>query len=82
MNYQETLTYLYESVPMFQQIGSSAYKEGLDNTYALDEYFGHPHRKFKTMWQVPMGKVPARTRWLRYFKAPGTRPDYILHRTW
>lgn len=49
MNYQETLTYLYESVPMFQQIGSSAYKEGLDNTYALDEYFGHPHRKFKTI---------------------------------
>ena len=29
MNYQETLDYLYNSVPMFQQVGSSAYKEGL-----------------------------------------------------
>lgn len=30
MNYQETLDYLYNSVPMFQQVGSSAYKEGLE----------------------------------------------------
>lgn len=49
MNYQETLTYLYDSVPMFQQIGASAYKEGLENTSALDKYFGHPHRQFKTI---------------------------------
>lgn len=49
MNYQETLAYLYESVPMFQQVGKSAYKEGLENTKALDAYFGHPHRKFKTI---------------------------------
>ena len=26
MDYQNTLTYLYESVPMFQQIGEKAYK--------------------------------------------------------
>ena len=39
MDYQNTLKYLYESVPMFQQIGSGAYKEGLANTRALDEYF-------------------------------------------
>ena len=41
MDYQNTLTYLYESAPMFQQIGSGAYKEGLENTKILDEYFGH-----------------------------------------
>ena len=35
MNYQETLTYLYNSAPLFQQVGKDAYKEGLDNTYAL-----------------------------------------------
>ena len=29
MNYQETLTYLYNSAPLFQQVGSAAYKEGL-----------------------------------------------------
>lgn len=49
MNYKETLNYLYESVPMFQQIGSAAYKPGLINTYELDEYFKHPHHQFKTI---------------------------------
>lgn len=49
MNYQETLDYLYNSVPMFQQVGSSAYKEGLENTYALDEYLGHPHTAFQSI---------------------------------
>lgn len=49
MNYQETLDYLYNSVPMFQQVGKSAYKEGLENTHRLDEYFGHPHTGFKTI---------------------------------
>ena len=49
MDYQETLTYLYNSAPLFQQVGSAAYKEGLENTYTLDEYFGHPHRRFRTI---------------------------------
>lgn len=49
MDYQHTLEYLYNSVPMFQQVGSSAYKEGLENTLALDEHFGHPHRNFRTI---------------------------------
>ncbi|MCR4764804.1 MAG: bifunctional folylpolyglutamate synthase/dihydrofolate synthase [Bacteroidaceae bacterium] len=49
MNYQETITYLYEQVPMFQRVGGSAYKEGLSNTWALDEHFNHPHRSFRTI---------------------------------
>lgn len=49
MTYQETLTYLYNSAPLFQHVGKAAYKEGLSNTLALDEYFGHPHRKFRTI---------------------------------
>lgn len=49
MNYQETITYLYNSAPLFQNIGQGAYKEGLSNTHALDKYFGHPHRKFRTI---------------------------------
>ena len=49
MNYQETLTYLYEQVPMFQRVGGSAYKEGLDNTWTLDAHFGHPHQSFRTI---------------------------------
>lgn len=49
MDYQDTLYYLYHSVPMFQQVGKSAYKEGLENTYALDDHLGHPHRHFRTI---------------------------------
>lgn len=49
MNYQETLQYLFTSAPLFQQVGKDAYKEGLENTYALDAYFGHPHRSFRTI---------------------------------
>ena len=49
MDYQNTLKYLYESVPMFQQIGGNAYKPGLETTHRLDEHFGHPHQQFKTI---------------------------------
>lgn len=49
MTYQETITYLYNSAPLFQNIGQGAYKEGLSNTHALDEHFGHPHRTFRTI---------------------------------
>ena len=49
MDYQNTLAYLYNSVPMFQQVGGSAYKEGLENTKILDEHFGHPHRSFRSI---------------------------------
>lgn len=49
MTYKETLEYLYNSVPMFQKVGATAYKEGLYNTLKLDEHFGHPHTKFKTI---------------------------------
>ncbi len=49
MNYQETTQYLFRSTPVFEHVGASAYKEGLYNTKALDEHFGHPHRKYKTI---------------------------------
>ena len=49
MTYEETTEYLFTSAPLFQHVGGDAYKEGLYNTYQLDEYFGHPHRKFKTV---------------------------------
>jgi dihydrofolate synthase/folylpolyglutamate synthase len=34
---------------MFQRTGPAAYKDSLDNTFRLDEMFGHPHRSFKTI---------------------------------
>lgn len=49
MNYQETIEYLFNSTPVFEKVGASAYKEGLFNTEELDRHFGHPHRKFKTI---------------------------------
>lgn len=49
MTYQETTEYLYNSAPLFQHVGGDAYKEGLSNTHVLDEYFGHPHRQFRTI---------------------------------
>lgn len=49
MTYKETTEYLFNCAPLFQQVGSSAYKEGLQNTYTLDEHFGHPHRRYRTL---------------------------------
>ena len=49
MDYRETLTFLYENLPMFQRTGHAAYKANLDNTLRLDEALGHPHRAFRTI---------------------------------
>lgn len=49
MTYTETVEYLFNSTPMFQNIGSAGYKEGLDNTITLDNHFDNPHKKFKTI---------------------------------
>jgi len=49
MTYQETIHFLYNSTPVFEHVGASAYKEGLENTLVLDEYFGHPHHHYPTI---------------------------------
>ncbi len=49
MTYQETLQYLFEQLPMYQRIGKAAYKADLGNALKLDQYFGHPHKKYKTI---------------------------------
>jgi len=49
MNYQQTIDYLFSQLPAFHRVGKAAYKANLDNTLALDEYFGHPHKSFKTI---------------------------------
>ena len=36
-------------MPMFERQGASGYKEGLSNTLALDNHFGHPHKSFATI---------------------------------
>ncbi len=49
MTYQETLDYLFNSLPNFQRIGASAYKKDLSNTIALCNHLGNPERQFKTV---------------------------------
>lgn len=47
--FEQYTEYLFSQVPMFQNVGSDAYKEGLENTHILDEHFGHPHSQFRTI---------------------------------
>lgn len=49
MTYEKVIKYLYNSVPIFQNVGAVAYKEGLYNTKKLDEHFNHPHKKYRTV---------------------------------
>ncbi len=49
MNYPETLDFLFNQIPFFQQSGSSAYKPGLQNIEALDAWCGSPHRNYPTI---------------------------------
>lgn len=49
MTYNETTEYLFNQMPMFERQGAAGYKEGLSNTLALDEHFGHPHRNYRTI---------------------------------
>src|SRR3990170_7688969 len=49
MNYQKTLDYLLEQLPLYQRTGKLAYRTGLENTYLLDSYFKSPHRNIKTI---------------------------------
>ncbi len=49
MNYSETLNYIYERLPLFQIVGVSAYKTGIESMQAFDDYLGNPHRFFPTI---------------------------------
>jgi dihydrofolate synthase / folylpolyglutamate synthase len=48
-NYEQTITYLYAQLPMFQRIGEKAYKNDLHNTVALCNFLGNPQQKFKSI---------------------------------
>ena len=49
MDYQQTLDWLYAQLPMFSRTGAAAYKPGLQTSLDLDEYFRHPHTRFKSI---------------------------------
>lgn len=47
--YSEVIDYLYTRLPIFQRVGSIAYKGGLDNIIKLCDALGNPQTKFKTI---------------------------------
>lgn len=49
MDYQQTLNYLYNQLPMFTRVGASAFKTDLTNTIVLCERVGNPQYKFKSV---------------------------------
>ena len=49
MNYQETLTYLYQQLPMFQRVGPKAFKKDLKNIIRLCEALGNPQGRFSSV---------------------------------
>ena len=49
MNYQDTISYLYEKLPMYQRSGSIAYKKDIGNIIQASEKLGNPHLDFKSI---------------------------------
>jgi dihydrofolate synthase / folylpolyglutamate synthase len=49
MTYQQTLDFLYSQLPAYHRIGKAAYRNDLNNTVLLDDYFGNPHLKFPSI---------------------------------
>lgn len=49
MDYNESIQYLFSRLPMFSRVGAAAYKPGLETSERLDAFFGHPHRRFRSI---------------------------------
>lgn len=49
MEYNSTLEWLFQQLPMFSRTGGAAYKPGLQTSLDIDAHFGHPHTKFKSI---------------------------------
>ncbi len=47
--YAEVLDYMYQALPMYQRIGTAAYKADLNNTIVLCEILGNPERAFRSV---------------------------------
>ncbi len=49
MNYQQTIDFLYNATPAFEQKGAEAYKPGLERMLGMSQVLGHPHQKFRSL---------------------------------
>lgn len=49
MTYQETLNYMFNSLPMYHRVGKAAYKADITNTLDMMEHLGHPETRFQSI---------------------------------
>ena len=49
MNYTQTLEFLFQSLPVFETQGATAYKPGLERITAFCRHIGNPQRNFFTI---------------------------------
>ena len=49
MNYNETLNWMFNKLPMYQRIGASAYKADLNTTINIINYLDNPQDSFKSI---------------------------------
>jgi dihydrofolate synthase/folylpolyglutamate synthase len=49
MTYQDTVNWMFKQLPMFQNLGKTAYKSDLNNTIALVNHLNNPHYQFKSI---------------------------------
>ncbi|WP_179354478.1 bifunctional folylpolyglutamate synthase/dihydrofolate synthase [Winogradskyella vidalii] len=49
MNYQDTVNWMFQQLPMYQNKGNSAFKKDLANTLTLAKHLNHPEGEFKTI---------------------------------
>ncbi len=49
MNYTDTVNWMFNQLPMYQNKGKSAYKEDLSNTVLLAKHLDNPEHKFKSI---------------------------------
>ena len=47
--YSDALNYIMSALPMYQRVGSAAYKANLDNTIALLNHLDNPQKKFRSI---------------------------------
>ncbi|MFP4847121.1 bifunctional folylpolyglutamate synthase/dihydrofolate synthase [Winogradskyella sp. PE311] len=49
MNYQDTINWMFQQLPMYQNKGKTAFKKDLSNTLSFSEHLGEPQNKFKSI---------------------------------
>ncbi|WP_178989875.1 bifunctional folylpolyglutamate synthase/dihydrofolate synthase [Winogradskyella schleiferi] len=49
MNYLDTVNWMFQQLPMYQNKGNSAFKKDLTNTVNLAKHLNHPEGKFKSI---------------------------------